>query len=70
MPASKADIDFFMTKPLESEKLLQAIEKLTLPNEESLQTELFESSEQVLDHKTLDKLSKINTNPRFYPRID
>jgi len=66
MDASKqADIDFFMTKPLESEKLLQAIEKLTLPNEESLQTELFESSEQVLDHKTLDKLSKINTNPDF-----
>ncbi len=63
--SKQADIDFFMTKPLESEKLLKTIEELTLPNAESLQAELFESDQQVLDHKTLDKLSKINTSQDF-----
>ncbi len=67
--SNEADIDFFMTKPLESEKLLKAIEKLTQPNEAALQAEIFESDQQVLNHKTLDQLSKINTNPDFMKEL-
>ena len=64
--SKEAGVDVFMTKPIESEKLLAAIEKLTVKEEvDTNQAELFDEDGQILDHDLLDRLSKLSSNPEF-----
>ena len=70
--SKEADIDFFMTKPIDTGKLLSAIGKLTGHNQASLPLdapETAEDSKQVLDFRILEQLSRLNARPDFMKEL-
>lgn len=66
--SEEADIDHFMTKPVETERLLEVINKLTAGSTETWPPETDKAApgrDIVLDYKLLDTLGKLNTQPDF-----
>jgi two-component system sensor histidine kinase RpfC len=59
-----ADIDAFLTKPVESEKLLTTITNLS-PKRSERKKSRIRTHRQTLNHESLDKLATLNKNPDF-----
>jgi len=64
----EAEVDVFLTKPVESEKLLAAIAKLSARQLTFIDFESTENA-QILDQESLDKLSSLSKTRDFMPEL-
>ncbi|MCU7853106.1 MAG: response regulator [Candidatus Thiodiazotropha sp. (ex Monitilora ramsayi)] len=76
MQCDAADVEAYLTKPIDMPLLLETIEQLTDIDEESFQQEevvnaevIPKSPDEVLNYKVLDQLSDLGNSPEFVDKL-